>query len=62
MKYAFSPEEFPGLYFCDHPGKGFRLTTDLKKADIITDREEIKWRIQRFLLQSGLKPEVIKVR
>jgi hypothetical protein len=64
MKWRFiHPDFIPiHLYFCNHEGKGFTVSTDARLAMTVKDPDEIKWRVQRIILQSGFKPEVVKVR
>ena len=62
MKYIFSLSGFiPGLYFCNHDGKGFRLSNNLEDAIVMTDPKTVKTVVKQLEQQSGFRVQVVRI-
>jgi hypothetical protein len=59
MKYVIVTHHFIApMYFMDHPGEGFSITTDLQRAKVFRSRKKSKVEADRLTVISGMKAGV----
>lgn len=62
MNYAFTiPDFVPGLYFCNHKGKGFRLSNQLTDVIITNDPVTVKKVAEQLEQQSGFRVQIEQI-